>query len=106
MFDKGDIEEEVKNISNQYLLRFGNRVINMSHVIEIDSGFDKSGHTITFKYVDGSIFQESYSSQAMHSKLWSIIIHCLEAGLFNLELTSECDSKWADYERKEIDSNR
>jgi len=101
MFEKNEIKKEVKNISGQNMLRFGNRVINLSHVIEIDSGFDdESGHTITFKYIDGTTYKSPCGNQAMHSKAWKIILHCLENGLFSLDLTPECHAAWSGHGKK------
>ena len=101
MFEQSEIKKAVKNSPGQNFLWFGNRIVNLSHVKEIDSGFESDTRKIIFKYADGSSYETSCNSHAMHSKSWRMISHCLKNGLFFLELTEECHAKWAGYERSE-----
>lgn len=103
MIKSQDIKEEVNNTNDRNLLRFGNKIINLSHVIEIGAEFDSKNRKIFFKYSDGSTHEEKYNNLALLSKSWEVVNHCIERGLFAVELTEECHAKWAKYSEEEVE---
>ena len=101
MFETGEIKAETPNVGGARLFWFSNNIINLEHVIEIDTKSNSGGYSIIFKFIDGTERLYSYKLQAEFSLSWKTILHCLKKNLFSLELTSECYSKWAEYRVRE-----
>ena len=98
MIESQDIKEEINNVNGQKFLRFKDKIVNLSHVIEVEAKHEsEERQIICFKYSDGSTYTEKYEDSVMFTKDSGIIHHCIAKGLFAVVLTKECHVRWAEY---------
>ena len=98
MIDSQDIKEEIQNTNGQSFLRFKDKIINLSHVIEVRGEQEsESRQKIHFIYSNGSSYEENYNDSIFFSKDLNMIQHCIAKGLFAVVLTEECHVRWAEY---------
>lgn len=100
MFEESDVEEEVVNLPNRYLLQFGNIIFNLEDVSEILKHPDRK-REIHFIFKNGRERIFAYTSRSEHSFALRYIDHCIQKNLFDLKLTSDCYGKWDKYRRDE-----
>lgn len=102
MIDSKEIKKAINNTNAQNLLSFGNRIINLSHVIEFGADYAKGNYKIFFKYSDGSSYEQSYDKFSSVSNNWEMIEYCIFKGLLSIELTPAYHARWAKTTAEEI----
>ncbi|MGZ8181390.1 MAG: hypothetical protein ACXWT1_05495 [Methylobacter sp.] len=102
MIDASQIKSTTPNTNGRNLLSIFNRVINLAHVTEII--FNSKEKSITIKFVNNTEFTQELEKQAYLSKIRSILFHCIQNDLFDIELTEEANRKWDEYAAKEFNS--
>jgi len=98
MIESQDIKEEIQNTNGQSFLRFKDKLINLSHVLEV-RGEQESEEVqrIHFMYSNGTSYEEVYDASVLFYKDLNIIQHCIAKGLFAVTLTKECHARWAKF---------